>query len=156
MTLQDNQQNHTNQQTIQHILELPHPYIPFSKSERTLLKVYLLHLLYQGACQQHQTYYSQYLKFLKNTDQEDDMIDNSVIRFLINDIISTEEYNLEGIAYYVRAPLDAIMDLVTGININPSLALSTKIIELHTTVRQSVYGEIIKKLLERPHEESIE
>jgi len=76
------------------------------------------------------------------------MIDAGVIRFLINDIIATEEYNLEGVANYMRVPLDVIVDLVTGININPSLAISTKIIELHTTVRKPVYGEIIKKIAE--------
>lgn len=76
------------------------------------------------------------------------MIDAGVIRFLINDIIATEEYSLEGVANYLRVPLDVVVDLVTGININPSLALSTKIIELHTTVRKTVYGEIIKKIAE--------
>lgn len=119
-----------------------------SKPEQNIFKAYLLNHLYQNARQLCQMYYLQYFKFLKNHYQEDEMIDAGVIRFLINDIIATEEYSLEGVANYLRVPLDVVVDLVTGININPSLALSTKIIELHTTVRKTVYGEIIKKIAE--------
>ena len=51
-----------------------------------------------------------------------------------------------GIAYYVQMPEDVIYELVTGLNKNPSLELSRKIVELHKSVRIELYQAVLEKV----------
>lgn len=74
---------------------------------------------------------------LDKMDEEEIIL--NLMRYLIIDILATEEYTLEGIATYARVPLDVIIDIVSGLNNNPSLSISLKIIQLHSIVRRSVY-----------------
>ncbi len=78
------------------------------------------------------------------------MLENKFIRCLINDILSTEEYNLSGIAFYTGSTEDVIFELASGCNTNPTFLLSRKIIELHRLVRARLYDEIIKKITKEP------
>lgn len=75
------------------------------------------------------------------------MLNTSVIRGLVNDLLSDNEYSLEGLAVYTGYPEDAIFDLIAGINTNPTIGLSTKIIELHAIARRDFYDGLVKKIL---------
>ncbi len=86
--------------------------------------------------------YFQIMKFNK----EKIMLETKFIRCILNDILSTEEYNLSGIALYTDVPEDVIYDLVSGCNANPTFLLSQKIIVLHRMVRPNLYQEIAKKI----------
>ncbi len=75
------------------------------------------------------------------------MIEANFIRCIINDILSTEEYNLPGIAYYTDTPEDVIYEVAAGCNVRPTLLLARKIIELHRLVRPHLYREIMNKII---------
>jgi hypothetical protein len=88
-----------------------------------------------------------YFKLIRlNTDKENNMLEANFLRYVINDILLTEEYSLEGIAYYTQTSEDVICDVITGRNTEPSFPLSRKIINLHRSVRPHIYKEIMKKL----------
>lgn len=90
-----------------------------------------------------------YFLLLKlNQKKENTMLDANFIRYLIQDILLTEEYTLQGIAYYTRIPLDIVIDLSTGCNMSPSLVCSRRILELHRGVRPGLYKYIIQKIKE--------
>lgn len=87
-----------------------------------------------------------YFRLLKFTyEMENTMIENNFIRYLINDILSTGDYSIEGIAYHTQIPEEVIFEFVTGRQDGLSLSLSQKIIELHRTVRNDLYQMILKK-----------
>lgn len=86
--------------------------------------------------------YFQIMKFNK----EQIMLETKFIRCIINDILSSEEYNLSGIALYADTPEDVIFDLASGYNANPTFLVSRKIIELHRMVRPNLYLEIADKI----------
>jgi len=93
--------------------------------------------------------YRNYLKLLKSEpNKEDEVIEINFLRFLVNDIVSTNEYTLEGIANFIRMPLDVILEIASGINTNPSLMLAARIIKLHSDVRRELYNDLIKKVME--------
>jgi hypothetical protein len=83
------------------------------------------------------------------TEKEDAMLEANLIQCVINDILISEEYSLEGIACYTQIPEDVIYDIAAGCNITPSLPLSRKIIELHRTVRPNLYREILQKITDK-------
>lgn len=88
-----------------------------------------------------------YFRIMKfNIEKENTMLEVKFIRCIINDILSTEEYDLPGVALYTDAPEDVIYELASGCNTNPTFLLSRKIIELHSTVRPQLYHEIANKL----------
>jgi hypothetical protein len=92
--------------------------------------------------------YKTYLNAIKfNKETEDAMLESQLVRCIINDILATEEYSLTGIAYYTRKPEDVIFEIASGNNIDPSASLLRKIIELHRSVRPSLYQEMIKKIV---------
>lgn len=93
--------------------------------------------------------YKNYFRVMKfNLEMEDEMLENDFMRYLINDIIITQEYSLAGIAYHTHTTEDVIYDLASGINTNPSLPLSRKIIKLHRLTRPDLYRDIFKKIQE--------
>lgn|SRR3990167_2232980 len=71
-----------------------------------------------------------------------------VTRLIINDILSTNEYTLQGIARYTGIHEDVIEEVIMGLNVNPSIMLFRKIIELHRNVRREIYQSIVNKLLQ--------
>lgn len=88
-----------------------------------------------------------YFRIMKfNLEKENTMLEIKFIRCIINDILSTEEYNLLGVALYTDTPEDVIYELASGRNTNPTFLLSRKIIELHRTVRPNLYQEIANKI----------
>ncbi len=87
-----------------------------------------------------------YFRLLKFThEMESTMIENHFIRYLINDILSTGEYSLEGIAYHTQIPEEVIFEISAGLQDCLSLSLSQKIIALHRMVRNELYQAILEK-----------
>jgi hypothetical protein len=62
-------------------------------------------------------------------------MDNKIFRAVIEEIIETGEYTLEGIAYYARMPLDLFVDLMCEKNISPSITLWSIVISLYVQVK---------------------
>ncbi|MBA3660150.1 MAG: hypothetical protein H0W64_00300 [Gammaproteobacteria bacterium] len=75
------------------------------------------------------------------------MLENDFARLITNDILSTEEYNLKGIARYSDTPEDVIQEVIDGRNIRPSATFLWRIIELHRSVRRELYDAIIRKII---------
>ena len=93
--------------------------------------------------EQYKNYFD-ILKFTKN--QEDAMLENDFIRLIIKDILSSEEYSLEGIAYYANTHTDILHEVYSGRNANPSANLLRRVIEIHHSVRHDLYNFIMKKV----------
>lgn len=118
-----------------------------SREENFLLEVDIFTRVCIELKEVFKSQYRSYFCLMKfNAGMEDAMLEAGLMRYVINDILLTEEYSLEGIAYYTQTPEDVICDVVTGCNTAPSLPLSLKIIELHRFVRPDLYREIIKKI----------
>ena len=77
------------------------------------------------------------------------MLEENFIRLVLNDILSTNEYTLEGIANYVDTHEDVIHEVISGRNSNPSAMLLRRAIELHRLVRNELYSAFMKKIAEK-------
>ncbi|TAK76025.1 MAG: hypothetical protein EPO11_04755 [Gammaproteobacteria bacterium] len=118
----------------------------FSKEELILLEAELFFCLCDELEQLFKIQYKNYFQLLKLKDErEEAMIGPSLLRCIIKDILSTEEYTLSGIALYTHTSEEVIYEIANGLNANPSLALARKIIELHRAVRSELYRSILKK-----------
>ena len=74
------------------------------------------------------------------------MLEAKFIRLIIQTILSTDEYTLEGIANYTNTHEEVVHEIFCGQNPNPSAIFLRKLIELHRTVRRDLYQEITKKI----------
>jgi len=88
-------------------------------------------------------------------ETENTMIDVNIIKYLINDILESDEYSIAGIAYYTRIPEDIIYEIAAGINDYISLGFSQRIIELHRFVRNDAYQDILNKLRDKVNYQSV-
>lgn len=92
--------------------------------------------------------YQKYFQLMKlKIKKENEMFDLNLGRFIIEDILLTQEYNLQGIACYTDMHEDVIQEVIFGINTNPSGIFLRKLIELHRHVRSNLYLEIRKKII---------
>lgn len=110
-----------------------------SKNERVLLETILFVYLYQELIECYEAE--------NNYKMENSMISGPVIRGIVNDLLVNNEYSVQGIANYTGYPEDVIYELAAGMNTNPTLILSTKIVELHAIARRDFYSELIKKVV---------
>lgn len=109
--------------------------------------------LFVRICEELKDHYrnknKEYLSLMNvNRKKEAAMLEANFLKFVIQDILMTEEYSIFGIAHQTQIPVDVICDLASGKNKTPSLQVSRKIIELHKTVRTDLYEEVIKKIKE--------
>lgn len=79
-------------------------------------------------------------------EKENLMLEARLVQDVIQDILSTDEYNLKGIAYYTDSFEEVVEEFATGINTNPSAIFLRKLILLHLSVRRELYNYIKKKL----------
>lgn len=94
--------------------------------------------------------YKEYFRLSKFTlEMENSMLEQNYLRFVFNDILSTQEYTLEGLAYYVGSHADVVYEVILGSNFNPSAILLHKAIALHRSLRGDLYKTIIKKIVEK-------
>ena len=91
--------------------------------------------------------YKDYFSLMKfNAEKENVMLEDNFARLIIKDILSTEEYNLSGIAHYTNTHEDIVQEVVDGRNTSPSAIFLRRIIYLHQSVRRELYVAIIKKI----------
>jgi hypothetical protein len=87
----------------------------------------------------------QLMKF--TIEMENDMLEVEFLRFIIRDILATEEYDLKGIANYTNTHEDVVEEVIFGLNLNPSGSFLQRMIELHRSVRKDLYQIIFKKII---------
>jgi hypothetical protein len=91
--------------------------------------------------------YKHYFRLMNFTkDQEDAMLEEKFLQNILKDILLSQQYDPQGIAIYTDIPLDVILELISGLNTQPSAICFRKIIELDRNVRGEVYNAIGKKI----------
>lgn len=120
------------------------------KSERQLLKAILLNKTHQFLAE----CFASHLKLeLKNhSSMESYLMDNKILQLLIQGIVDSEQYTLEGIAFYTNIPFDVIYDAACGISNHLSITTWTKIVNLYLQVKPEVaqlLSERLKTFLEK-------
>src|SRR5689334_19600414 len=119
----------------------------YSKSEQIFIEAGFFFRVCAELKEVFRKQYHEYFRLMKfNIKMENAMLDAEFICLLIKDILSTNEYSLQGIAYYIDIHEDVIYDILTGRNSDPSATILQKIIDLHYSVRTEFYREIIKKI----------
>jgi hypothetical protein len=118
-----------------------------SKEENIILEIELISRICEELKeffrQQHREYFN-LMKF--NMEMENSMLESKLLRYIIQDILSTNEYNIEGIAHYTNSHKDVLDEIYAELNQQPSATLLLRIIQLHRTVRQELYQKITKKI----------
>lgn len=118
-----------------------------TKEENILLEADLLIRICEELKEYFRIKHKEYFRLLNFTmEMENAMLERNFICLLIKDIISTEEYTLEGIANYVDTHEDILIEVMTGKNLDPSASLFRRSIELHRSVRCELYQMIVKKI----------
>ena len=120
----------------------------FSFEENIILEAEL----FAQVCEQLKEHYrhqqSHYFRLMKyTTEMENAVLDANFIRYAINDILLSEEYSIEGIAYHTQIPEEVICDVIAGVNRAPSLPLSRRVINLHRSVKPELYRKMMEKIL---------
>lgn len=120
----------------------------YSKSERIFLEAGFL----SGICKQlkemFRKQFQEYFRLMRFTkEMEKAMLDADFICLVIKDILSTNDYTLQGIACYINVHEDILYEILTGQNKNPSATILQRVIDLHRSVRPSLYREIIKTVV---------
>ncbi len=92
--------------------------------------------------------YKEYFRLLNfTTEKENLMLESTLTQLIIKDILSTEEYNLKGIAYYTDTFEEVVEEFAIGSNASPSAIFLRKLINLHMSVRRELYSFIMKKII---------
>lgn len=78
----------------------------------------------------------------KNEKELTAMLDGKFISDIVNQVLRSGEYDVNGMACYTGAPADIIYGLAGGYHQGPSLPLGMKIIELHFSTNPQLYGRI--------------
>lgn len=118
-----------------------------SKEETLLLDLNLFTKIYRVLKQyylEQQQFYFRLIKFTK--EMENSVIEKKFLCLIINDILSTEEYTLSGLAYYTDTHIDVIQEILDERNVNPSALFLRRLIEIHLKVRHDLYENILKKI----------
>jgi hypothetical protein len=115
------------------------------QNERKLLKTFLLGRLHHLFCE---IFHKQIQQYQTNFSMECYAVDSKIIQLLIQGIVETGEYTLEGIAYATRIPFDVIFDAACGNNNQFSMTPWVRIINLYTQVKPDVAQLLFKKLIE--------
>lgn len=119
-----------------------------SREESIILEAELFRYICESLKGLHREWHKDYFHLINFTqDEENLMLKTSFMRFIISDILSSDEYTLEGIARYTDTPEDIVQEIFTGLNTNPSAIFLLRIIELHRSVRPELYRELMNKIV---------
>lgn len=118
-----------------------------SKEEVILLEAELTRSLCKELKAMYRKQYRSYFRLMKYTEEmEKSMIDKNFLRLMINDLLTSEEYTLSGIALYTATPEEVIEEIAAGTNTEPTVTLLERLIEIHRIVRRNLYDTLIKKI----------
>lgn len=119
----------------------------FSKEENILLEAELFTRMCEEMEEIFRERYKYYFKIIKfEINKESDVREDNLVYCVVNDILATKEYTLEGIAHYTQLPEDVIYEASLGGNKAPSATLLRRVIELHRSVRPELYRQIMEKM----------
>ena len=119
-----------------------------SKEEYSLLEADLFIRICEELKEFFRTQYKSYFQLMKfNLEKENIMLEKNLGSLITNDILSTKEYSISGIANYSDTPPDVIQEIIDGRNHRPSAVFLLRIIELHRLIRRDLYDTIIKKVI---------
>ncbi len=119
-----------------------------SRTENVFLEATLFTQVCEKLKEIHRNKNKDFFRLFKFTKKmEDDMLEANFMQCVINDILVTEEYTIDGIAHYSGTSEEVIQEIIVGLNTGPSLQLARKIIELHRTIRPDIYREILNKII---------
>lgn len=125
---------------------IPTLFLKFSaKQDRKLLKVFLLSRLHQLFCD---LFKNKMQCNQNNSSMECYTMDSKIIQLLIQGIIETGEYTLEGISYRTRIPFDVIFDAACGISNQFSITPWVRIVDLYIQVNPEIAQALFDKLIE--------
>jgi len=116
-----------------------------ARNERKILKTFLLVRLHRLFCE---LFSSKIPCNLNNSLVECYAMDSKIIQLLIQGIVETGEYTLEGIAYHTHIPFDVIYDAACGISNQLSITPWARIVDLYLQVKPDIARILIDKLLE--------
>lgn len=116
-----------------------------AKYERKILKVILVGRLHQLFCELFVSEVS-YKKI--NDSMECYAMDSKIIQLLLQGIVETGEYTLEGIAYHTHIPFDVIYDAACGISDQFSITPWARVADLYMQVKPEVANVLIERLIE--------
>src|SRR3989338_6204883 len=119
-----------------------------TKEENILLEAELFVRICEELKEVFRKQHRDYFRLMKFTiENENIMLETNFVRFIIKDILSTEEYNLQGVACYTDTHADVVQEVIDGRNTSPSATLLRRSIDLHRSVRPDLYHSIVKKIV---------
>lgn len=119
-----------------------------NKVEMFVLEAELFTRIYDYLKEDFRNQYKAYFHLMKfTTEMEDTMLELYFGRLIINDILSTEEYTLDGVARYIDTDKEIVESIFLANHSNPSALLIRKLIELHRNIRPNLYKNIMKKIV---------
>lgn len=114
-------------------------------TERKILKAYLLSSLFK-------LFNRLFLDRLSEAHSDPILgcylMDSKIIQLLIQGIINSGEYTMEGIACHTRIPFDVIYDAACGNNKQFSIVPWAKIVDLYMQVKPEIAELLYEMLLE--------
>jgi len=118
-----------------------------TKEENFLLEAKLFIYFFEQIKNEFRKQYKEYFQLIKlNIKKEEEMLNEKFIWYVMNDILSTQEYNLSGIAYYTETPEEVVNDIYIKGNIIPSFTFYRKIMELHKLAKPQLYKALAEKI----------
>jgi hypothetical protein len=118
-----------------------------TKEENLILEANLFTCVCEELKEIFRKQYKDYFHLLNFTrDMENAMLEKYFVRLIINDILSTKEYTLSGIARYTNTHEDVVEEILLERNTNPSALFLRRLIELHRSIRPTLYSAIMKKI----------
>lgn len=121
-----------------------------TQEEKTLLEGELIVRICDELKEIFREEYKNYFCLINFTlEKENFMLESTFIQSIIKDIVSSKEYNLQGIAYYTDSFEEVIEDFMIGCNTAPSVIFFCKLVNLHRSVRPDIYNSIIQKIIAR-------
>lgn len=134
-----------------HLLEINS--IKLSKEANQILEAELFTYLCKEFKEIFRQKYTDYFRLMKmNKLMENMMLETNCVRLIIDDILATEAYTLEGIACYTDTHEDIIHEIMIGRNTDPSYSIVRKIIELHKSVRPNLYNDLVNKIIKNTND----
>jgi hypothetical protein len=116
-----------------------------AKNERKILKAFLLGQLHDLFCE---IFHCKVDDIKNNFSMECYSMDTKIIQILIQGIVETGEYTLEGIAYYTRIPFDVIYDVACGKGNEFTITPWARVVDLYLKLKPDVAKVLVNRFLE--------
>ncbi|OGT38524.1 MAG: hypothetical protein A3F11_04525 [Gammaproteobacteria bacterium RIFCSPHIGHO2_12_FULL_37_14] len=120
----------------------------FSKEKRLLLEAEFFSRIYKKLEDNFRKQYTNYFNLFRFTlNREDIALEENFVRSLIQNMLSSGDYTVQGIARYTNTPEDVLMEIIVGLNPYPSAIFLRRLIELDRAQRRDFYHTLVKESL---------